>query len=141
MSINAEGKIEVSAEWMKRIEETIPDKKIQTIKLIREATGLGLKEAKDFVDERLYTEAAVGGGWRNWFVVVTGTPAPDPNDRIRMLNDKINALGTENERLRAEVEFGRIRLQEMQTHMEIKVQEINRETDRLRKALKAAFDL
>ena len=35
------------------------DKKIQVIKVVRELTGLGLKEAKDLVDGRLYEPKSV----------------------------------------------------------------------------------
>ncbi|MBI2743492.1 MAG: 50S ribosomal protein L7/L12 [Chlamydiales bacterium] len=39
-----------STEFKVTLEETPADKKIGVIKVVREATGLGLKEAKDLVD-------------------------------------------------------------------------------------------
>ncbi len=39
-----------STEFKVTLEETPQDKKIGVIKVVREATGLGLKEAKDIVD-------------------------------------------------------------------------------------------
>lgn len=39
-----------STEFLVQLEETTADKKIGVIKVVREITGLGLKEAKDLVD-------------------------------------------------------------------------------------------
>ena len=47
---DAGAKASESTEFKVTLEETPADKKIGVIKVVREATGLGLKEAKDIVD-------------------------------------------------------------------------------------------
>ncbi len=57
------------------------DKKIQVIKVVREITGLGLKEAKDLVDgraprSRSVSRRIVRSGWRP-AAAPAGSPRPD----------------------------------------------------------------
>jgi CHASE3 domain sensor protein len=60
--------------------------KIEAIKLVREAQGIGLKEAKDLVEQFLRTDQAVqasfaqmraqsGGSSLRWWVIVIGIAA------------------------------------------------------------------
>jgi hypothetical protein len=60
--------------------------KIEAIKLVREAQGIGLKEAKDLVEQFLRTDPAVqasfaqmraqsGGSSLRWWVIVIGIAA------------------------------------------------------------------
>ncbi len=46
-----------STDFLVQLEETTADKKIGVIKVVREITGLGLKEAKDLVDGAPKAEA------------------------------------------------------------------------------------
>jgi ribosomal protein L7/L12 len=52
-------RFKMSSRQKQELRDSFPDRKIQAIKVVREATGLGLKEAKDLVD--MYWNNANGG--------------------------------------------------------------------------------
>jgi ribosomal protein L7/L12 len=61
-----------SQDWARELARFYPQQKIEAIKYVRERTGLGLKEAKDLVEQQWSRIQPAGGG-----AAVSGESIPD----------------------------------------------------------------